>query len=105
MNEHADPALDALLRRAFEGPVADDGFVARVMSSLPPRPQRRAWSLPAAAVIGGLLAWVALATSPFAAQVVREWHAADVGAGSAVLLALVLVMGLLGCAWAVEEGP
>lgn len=105
MNEHLDPALDALLRQGFEGPIADEGFVAQVMSALPPRRQRRAWSLPAATLAGVLLAWVALATSPFAGQVAREWQAADVGGGSAMLVALWFAMGLLGCAWALEEGP
>lgn len=105
MNETADKDLDAWLRREFEGPVADDGFAARVMQVLPPRPRRRAWPLPAATMAGALLAWLTLAPSALAELGAREWLAADLGAGSAPLLALLLGVVLLGCAWALEEGP
>lgn len=100
-----DDDLDALLRHAFEGPVADDGFVARLMPRLPPRPPRRfSWLLPAATLTGALLAWAALAPSPLLAAVVQEWRAAELGASSALLLALGAGLSLLGCAWALEEG-
>lgn len=103
--EHDEDEVSAWLRRGFEGPVADDGFVARVMHTLPPRPVRRAWVLPAAACAGALLAWLALLPSPLWPQLAHEWAAADFGGGSAVLLALLLGLGLLGGAWALEEGP
>jgi hypothetical protein len=97
--------LDDWLRREFEGPVADDGFATRVMGCLPPRPRRASWLLPATAIAGSLLAWLALAPSPWLELAAREALAADFGASSAVLLALLFGMGLLGCAWALEEGP
>lgn len=104
MNPDQAPDLDAWLRRAFEGPVPDDGFAARVARSLPPRQRRRPWAVPAGALVGvALTAW-ALASTPWAAQVAREWAAADPGAASAALLALLAAMAWLGCAWALEEG-
>lgn len=104
MNENQDDELDAWLRREFEGPIADDGFVTRVVRLLPARPHPR-WPLPAAAMAGGLLAWLALAPSPLVELAGREWLAADFGSGSAMLLALLFGTVLLGCAWALEEGP
>lgn len=104
MNGIEDQALDAWLRREFEGSIADDGFAGRVMRSLPARPRQRAWPLPAATLVGSLLAWLALAPSPLVDLAAREWLAADFGSSSAVLLALLSGMVLLGCAWALEEG-
>jgi hypothetical protein len=105
VNETQDHELDAWLRREFEGPIADDGFATRVMRFLPPRPRKRAWPLPAAAIAGSLLAWLALAPSPLVDLAAREWLAADFGSSSAVLLTLLFGTVLLGCAWALEEGP
>lgn len=104
MNDTPDHELDTWLRHEFEGPVADDGFATRVMSALPRRTRRRAWPLPAAAAAGGLLAWLALSPSPLVEFAMREWRAADFGPSSAVLLALLFGMVLLGCAWALDEG-
>lgn len=105
MNDLQDADLASGLRREFDGPIADEGFAARVMRALPPRRKRRAWPLPAAALAGALLAWLALASSALGELAVREWLAADLGTGSAVLLALLSGVVLLACAWALEEGP
>lgn len=105
MNEAQDRALEAWLRHEFEGPVADDGFTARVTGLLPSRRRRRDWPLPAAAVAGTLVTGLALAPSPFLQLAAREWLAAEFSASAAVLLALLFIMGMLGCAWALEEGP
>jgi hypothetical protein len=101
--DRPDPELDAWLRHEFEGPVADDGFATRVVGALPPRARRRAWALPAAATAGSLLACLALSPSPLLALAMREWLAADFGPSSAVLLALLFGMVVLGCAWALDE--
>jgi hypothetical protein len=103
--DQAPPDLDELLRQAFEAAPADDAFVAQVMHTLPPRRPRRAWPLPAAAAAGALLAWLALAASPLVAQAAHEWRAADPGAALGVLMALMVGLGLLGCAWALAEEP
>lgn len=107
MAEHedpTDPALDALLRRQFPGPVADEGFSARVMRALPPRRRPRPWLLPGAAVAGSLLAWLALVPSPAWQAAAREWLTGDVGAASAGVGLLMLVVTLASCAWSLEEG-
>jgi len=53
--------LDTLLRRDAQSPLPDNGFSARVMSSLPPRARaRQAWLQPAlvlgSAALGSVLA-------------------------------------------------
>lgn len=104
MNDIADTELQAWLRQDFEGPVADAGFTDRVMRQLPPR-RRRPSLLPASAAVGGVLAWLALAATPLGPLVAREWTAAELGAGSVALYALLLATGVLASAWALEEGP
>lgn len=103
MAEHDDKTLDALLRRQFPGPVADDGFSARVMQALPPRRRARPWLLPAAAVAGSLLAWLSLVPSPAWQAAAREWLAGDLGAASAGVAVLMLAVTLASCAWSLEE--
>ena len=97
MVEHddtTDPALDALLRRQFTGPVPDEGFSARVMRALPPRRAPRPWLLPTAAVAGCGLAWLALAPSPAWRLAAQEWLSGEPGVatGAVVLLSLVLTL-------------
>ncbi len=103
MNELDDQKLDELLRCEFAGAVADDGFSARVMRILPPRQRSQPWLLPIAALAGGLLTWLALLPSPLLQQASREWLAGDLGTTSAVVCAILLGVGLLGCGWALEE--
>lgn len=103
MNDFSDQELDDLLRRAFTGAVADDGFSARVMRALPARRRQRPWLLPAAVLVGGLLAWLALLPSPLLQQVGREWLAGDFGGASAAVYMLLFGVSLLGCGWALEE--
>lgn len=103
MSPLSDETLDELLRAAFASDVADDGFSARVMRTLPTRPRRYPWLLPAAALAGGLLAWLALLPAPLLRHASREWLAGDVGANSAIMCAVLLGVALLGCAWALEE--
>lgn len=103
MNAISDQELDERLRRAFTGAVADDGFSARVMRALPARRRQRPWLLPAAALTGGLLAWLALLPSPLLQQFAREWLAGDFGSVSAGIYLLSFGLSLLGCAWALEE--
>lgn len=106
MVEHddtTDPALDALLRRQFTGPVPDEGFSARVMRALPPRRAPRPWLLPTAAVAGCGLAWLALAPSPAWRLAAQEWAAGDPGAASLGVAVLMGVLALAGCAWSLDE--
>jgi hypothetical protein len=103
LDDTTDPKLDALLRRQFPGAVADDGFTARVMGALPPRRQPRTWLLPAAAVAGSGLAWLALMPSPVWQHAAREWLQGDFGAATAGIGVLLLAVTLASCAWSLEE--
>jgi hypothetical protein len=103
LDDTTDPKLDALLRRQFPGAVADEGFTTRVMGVLPPRRQPKPWLLPAAAVAGSALAWLALMPSPIWRHAVREWLQGDFGAASAGIGVLLLAMTLASCAWSLEE--
>ncbi|WP_146907562.1 hypothetical protein [Arenimonas daejeonensis] len=103
LDDTSDPKLDDLLRRQFPGAVADDGFTMRVMHALPPRRSPRQWLLPAAAVAGTGLAWLALMPSPVWQQAAREWLQGDLGAASAGIGVLVLAVTLVSCAWSLEE--
>jgi hypothetical protein len=104
MTELDDQKLDDLLRRQFPGAVADDGFTARVMRVLPPRRQPRPWLVPGAAVVGSVLAWLALMPSPVWQQAAREWLQGDLGAATAGIGVLLMVVTLVSCAWSLEEG-
>ncbi|MGD9583674.1 MAG: hypothetical protein AB7V26_08440 [Lysobacterales bacterium] len=104
MPEMSDETLDALLRRDFEGAVVDDGFSARVMRALPPRRRSRPWLLPGAVLAGGLLAWLALLPSPLLQLVAREWQGGGFTAASIGVCLLLLVVSVLGCGWALDEG-
>lgn len=103
MNDPVDQALEDLLRRDFTGAVADDGFSARVTRVLPPVRRRQPWLIPAVALAGALLSWLALLPSPVFELAASEWLAGAMGPASAVVLSLLLVMGVLGSAWAFDE--
>jgi uncharacterized membrane protein (DUF485 family) len=105
MNNLAEEQLEELLRREFAGAVADDGFSARVMRALPRRTRQIAWLLPAVALSGGLLAWLALLPSPLLQGAAREWLAGEAGANLVVLWTVLFGVGLLSCAWAIDESP
>jgi hypothetical protein len=103
MNDLSDEAIDALLRRDFEGPVADDGFSLRVMHALPTRKRRPTWLLPLALAGGGALAWAALTPSSLWLEVAREGATGSPGPATVLFLVVMLGTGLVGCAWALEE--
>lgn len=95
-HERMDDELDRMLRARFEGPLADDGFSARVLQVLPPRPRRRRWPLPAALLAGAGLSLASMAPV--------LGHG---GAAGRMLLAAALAgaMSVLAACWALEEGP
>ncbi|MGQ3054097.1 MAG: hypothetical protein ACT6S0_20140 [Roseateles sp.] len=103
MNDLSEQHIDELLRSGFEGAVADDGFSAQVMSALPQRRRLRAALVPGAALVGGLLAWLSLLPTPLVQGAASEWLAGDVGASLVVMHLVLLGLGLLSCAWALEE--
>jgi hypothetical protein len=104
IDDVSDQQLDELLRRRFSGAVADDGFSARVMRAVPPRRQARPWLLPGAAVVGTLMAWLALMPSPVWQQVAQEWLAGDFGAATVGIGVLLFGVTMVSCAWSLDEG-
>jgi hypothetical protein len=102
-NEPHDDTIEALLRRQFEGPVADDGFSARVMRQLPPRRRRSAWPLWLGLLAGAAACGLCLAGAPMLRAGWRDWLA---GAWSMPVIGTWLAMlGLswLALAWALAE--
>jgi hypothetical protein len=105
MNDVSNAELDELLRRAFDGAVADDGFSTSVMRALPPRIAPAAGLLPAAALVGGVLTWLTLGPSPLLQDAAQQWLEGQAGTSLILLCAVALTMGVLACAWAAEEEP
>jgi len=103
MSEMTETELDELLRREFSGPAADEGFSRRVLRALPARRRQRPWLLPVSALLGVVLACLALLPAPLLQQVTLEWQAGAFGSAAAVFCVLLLGMSLLGCGWALEE--
>ena len=103
MNKLSDPELDDLLRRAFAGPVADDGFSAQVVRTIAPSGRVGIWLPAMAALAGSLLAWFSLLPSALWRHAMSEWLMGSMGASSATMCAVLFSMGLLGCIWALDE--
>lgn len=103
MNPIHDEEIDALLRRSFDGPTADDGFSERVMQRLTPRRRRSAWPLVAGVLTGTVLCWLSLSASPLWNA---AWHGWLAGAGSTstvVVLSMMAMMSLLALGWTLAE--
>lgn len=101
MNDDAD--LDALLRRHLDTALPDDGFTARVVAALPPRPQTRPWALPAAAAIGTVLSGASIAPSPLWRLAAEAGLSGNAGTPLVVALGVALLSTLLACGWALAE--
>lgn len=103
MNLLPQDEIEALLRKQFEGPIADDGFSDRLMRQLPPRRRRAAWPLWIGILTGAAACWLALLPSPllhlgWRHSVNGEWSAASV-----TMVLVILVMVMLASAWAMLE--
>lgn len=103
MSDYQDPSMDVLLRRHFEGPIADDGFCDRVMRRLPARRRPRRWQLPVAVVVGlGACAW-SLSSAPVVRVGWRDWMHGDFSPAAAIMLLALMGVSLLASWWAVTE--
>ncbi len=104
MNEpHDDAAIDALLRRQFDGPVPDDGFSARVMQRLPPHRRRVTWPLWAGALVGAGACWSSLLFSPLLQAGWRDWLASELSMPAIILLLAMAGMASAAAWWAMTE--
>jgi hypothetical protein len=103
MTDPADPDLDALLRRHFDAAIPDDGFSARVIAALPPRPRQRPWTLPLAAMAGTALTWASIAPAPLWNLAADAWTAGNAGTPVIVAGSLILLLAMAACGWALAD--
>jgi hypothetical protein len=100
---HDEDRIDELLRRSFEGPVADDGFAGRVMLAVPGRRRRVAWPTLVGVAAGIAVTWASLATSLSPSLSSQQWF----GGGASFVIAGMAgaaVLSLLACWWGLSEG-
>ncbi|WP_243038746.1 DUF5056 domain-containing protein [Dyella sedimenti] len=104
MNDpNTDDAIDSLLRRSFDGPVADDGFCDRVMRQLPPRRARLRWPLAAGILCGMATCWLSLWLAPWLHVAWQNWQGNELTPALLALLLAATVMSLLAACWALAE--
>jgi len=103
MSHQHDDAIEALLRKQFDGPVSDDGFSERVMRLLPPRRQRMAWPLWAGVGMGMGACWLSLLFSPLLHAGWRNWMRGELSASAFALLLAIAGMSLLASWWSMAE--
>lgn len=103
MNDPHDDAIEALLRRQFEGPVADDGFSERVMQSLPPRRRRIAWPLWLGVLAGAVACGLSLAGAPLLHTGWQDWLDGKLSAPAMGMLLAVAAMAWLALGWTLAE--
>ncbi|MBE1159901.1 DUF5056 domain-containing protein [Dyella acidiphila] len=103
MNESHDDSIETLLRRQFDGPVADDGFSDRVMQHLPTRRRRAAWPLWLGALTGAAACWICLVNVPLLRLGWRDWLAADLSAPVIGMWLAMVALSLLALGWGLVE--
>jgi len=103
MNHSYDDAIEALLRKQFDGPLPDDGFSEHVMQRLPPRRRRVAWPLWAGFLVGSGTCWLSLLFSPLLQDGWRDWVDGDLSVSTITLLVAMTGMSLLAGWWSMTE--
>lgn len=103
MNESHDDTIEALLRRQFEGPVADDGFSERVMQHLPSRRRRISWPLWLGVLMGAAACWPCLASVPLLHIGWRDWLAGELSTSVISMWLAMAAMSLLALGWGLIE--
>ncbi|GAB2592281.1 hypothetical protein ISP15_14625 [Dyella jejuensis] len=103
MNESHDDPIDALLRRQFEGPVANDGFTERLMQHLPSRRRGTAWPLWGGVLTGAAACWICLDSVPLLHLGWRDWLAGDLSTSAIGMALLMVAISLLSCLWGLLE--
>jgi hypothetical protein len=103
MNDETGDAIDRLLRDAAPEPVADEGFCASLVETLPPRRPRAGWPLATGIVAGIAACWLNLRSARIALAGWHDWLAGDLTPSALVLLAAAAGLGLLALAWTLAE--
>lgn len=102
MNQVHDD-IEALLRRQFAGPVADDGFSEQVMQQLPLRRPRASWPLWLGVLIGALACWLCLVGVPLLHAGWRDWRAGELSMPVIGMWLMSAAMALLALGWGLVE--
>lgn len=102
-HSHEDDAIDALLRRQFEGAAPDDGFCDRVMQHLPARPRRRTWPLWSGIAAGMAACALSLSFTPMVRLGWRDWVGGELSPPVIALLLALAGMSLLAMCWSLAE--
>jgi len=102
MNDSHD-SIEALLRRQFEGPVADDGFSERVMQRLPPRPRHVSWPLWLGVLVGAAACGICLARVPLLHAGWRDWLAGELSPSAIGMALAMALMSVLALGWGLAE--
>lgn len=103
MNSLNDDAVDAMVRKQFDGPVPDDGFCDRVLQQLPLRRRPITWPLAAGVLLGTGACWCSLFAEPLLHAGWRSWLHGELSGPTVTLLAAMAGMSLLALGWAVAE--
>lgn len=103
MNESHDDTIEALLRKQFEGPVADDGFSERVMQHLPSRRRHASWPLWLGVLLGTAACWICLASVPLLHIGWRDWMAGELSTSAIGMWLAMAATSLLALGWGLTE--
>ncbi|HEY0198735.1 MAG TPA: hypothetical protein VGC19_09370 [Rhodanobacter sp.] len=103
MSDLHDDAIEALLRKQFDGAVPDDGFSGRVMQRLPAHRRHRTWPLWVGALAGTAACFESLLSAPLLHIGWRDWAGGELSASAIVLLSAIAGMSLLACWWSIAE--
>ena len=102
-DNHHDDLIEVLLRKQFEGGIADDGFSERMMQRLPPRRSRIAWPLWLGLLAGADACWLSVAGLPWTRVSWRYWTDGSLLTSTIGLLLAMAGMSLLACWWSIAE--
>ena len=103
MNHEQDDAIEALLRKQFDGAIPDDGFSERVMQQLPARRRRIAWPLWVGLAAGAGGCWLSLTAAPLMRVGWHDWTHGELSPSTVTLLLAMAGMSLLACWWTIAE--
>lgn len=103
MTGYNEDDLDFLLRKQFDGPVADDGFCEHVMARLPARRHRIKWPLFAGTFAGLVAYWLSLWSAPISYAGWQDWILE--GLAESVISLFIAAMGIAvsTLVWALSE--
>jgi hypothetical protein len=103
MSDPRDDAVENLLRKTFEGPVADDGFAERVMHKLPRRRHRSGWPTWIGIAAGFAACWLSLLSAPIVSAGWRDWTQGELSAPAIALLLAFACLSLVVSWWTLAE--